>query len=150
MDLFFIMLILISSISTVMKRDVSNSFTLTEYLILYSTIAFFVAMSVLLWKMLVSKEEISIFKKIDISNGFNWLFFMFTIVVIMKMYTGTAKINYLRNVDVDKYIPISQSLTIIVGFALGIAIKRRYPCAEECVGIMSIIIGVALMSMASV
>jgi hypothetical protein len=145
MDLFFIVLIILSSIAYSIQKKALNDLTLIEYWILYSIISFTIAIIILCITKYILKEEVNIIKKINCKNGFNWLFYSSIIAVSLITISTIFQMKYLKNTDLGIFIPVSKTLAIIIGFLIGIIINKEKPCVNQYCGTIFMVIGVLLM-----
>jgi drug/metabolite transporter (DMT)-like permease len=127
MDLFFIILVLLSTIAYSIEKKVLKDLTLIEFWVLYTILSFIIAIVVLCITKYVLKHPTNIIEKINCKNGFNWIFYSLVIVVILISISTIFQMKYLKNND------------------LGIVINNEKPCFNQYCGIVAMIIGVFLL-----
>jgi drug/metabolite transporter (DMT)-like permease len=145
MDLFFIILVLLSTIAYSIEKKVLKDLTLIEFWVLYTILSFIIAIVVLCITKYVLKHPTNIIEKINCKNGFNWIFYSLVIVVILISISTIFQMKYLKNNDLGIFIPVSKTVAIVMGFLLGIIINNEKPCFNQYCGIVAMIIGVFLL-----
>ena len=145
MDLFFIILVLLSTIAYSIEKKVLKDLTLIEFWVLYSILSFITAMVVLCITKYVFKEPTNIIEKINCKNGFNWIFYSLVIAVILISTSTIFQMKYLKNNDLGIFIPVSKTVAIVMGFLLGIVINNEKPCFNQYCGIIAMVFGVFLL-----
>ena len=146
MDLFFVLLVLLSTISYAIQKKVIVNLTLIEFWILYSIISFALAMIFLCLTNTCTTTKINLLDKIKDNNGLNWMVLSLVLIVILTSVSGVCQMKYLEKTDLGVFMTISKSLAIVLAFALGIIINNELPCMKQVCGAAIIIGGVFLIS----
>jgi drug/metabolite transporter (DMT)-like permease len=145
MDLFFILLVLLSTIAYAIQKKVMIELTLMEFWIIYSIISFALAMLALCITKTCTNQEVNIFSKIKKNSGINWIVLSLFAIVILTSISGVCQMKYLQNTDLGVFMSISKSMAIVLGFLVGIMINNEKPCMTQLAGAGIIIVGVTLI-----
>jgi drug/metabolite transporter (DMT)-like permease len=145
MDLFFIILVLLSTIAYSIQKKVMTEFTLMEFWIIYSIISFSLAMLALCITKTCTNQEVNIFNKIKKNSGINWIVLSLFAIVILTSVSGICQMKYLQKTDLGVFLSVSKSMAIVLGFLVGMMLNNEKPCITQLAGAGIIIAGVALI-----
>lgn len=141
MDLSILLLILIGAVPKILKKQILNSLTVSEYFILFSICMSFMTLGFFLYKTYVKKEKIQLKKAFNSS-----ILPIFAILMVLKFTSIYYKLGIFKKMDVSKYIPIFKSLSIVATIILSVLFLNEKRKPKDIFGIALIVIGVYILN----
>ena len=141
MNWTLILFIVIGAIPNILKKQLLDKLSVTEYFISFSICMAFLTFSLFYYKTYVKKE------KIQLSNVFNSSIFpLFAVIVIMKFISIYYKLGFLKKMDISKYTPIVKSLSIVATILFGVVLLGEKRTMKDLAGSVLIIGGVIMLN----
>ena len=141
MELLILLIILIGVIPNILKKQVLNNLTVTEYFISFSICMSILTLGLFLYKTYIQKE------KIELSNVFgSSVLPLFILIVLMKFFSIYKKLEFLKTMHISTYYPTFKSLSIVLTMLLGIIFLNEKKSVKEWIGAILIVIGVFILN----
>lgn len=141
MNLLILVIILIGVIPNILKKQILNNLTVTEYFISFSICMSILTLSLFLYKTYIQKE------KIELSNVFrSSVLPLFILIVLMKFFSIYKKLGFLKTMQISNYYPTFKSLSIVLTMLLGIIFLNEKKSVKEWIGAILIVIGVFILN----
>ena len=137
----FIIIIIYSIISPILKKKILNYFNKTEYVI---TISIFFSINLFiyyLYKKCYKKEKTNIINKL-INN--KKIILYFTLITVLKYSFIDNKMKYLKLTNLSKFIPQIKSLVILTTFLVGVFYYKEAKKIKDYIGTIFIFMGFIL------
>ena len=141
MNLLILVIILIGVIPNILKKQILNNLTVTEYFISFSICMSILTLSLFLYKTYIQKE------KIELSNVFrSSVLPLFILIVLMKFFSIYKKLGFLKTMQISNYYPTFKSLSIVLTMLLGVIFLNEKKSVKEWIGAILIVIGVFILN----
>lgn len=143
MNLYFLLFALISCVPVLIKKQILKQYSAMDVWLLFSLIAPFIIIPVVIYKAAVKKDKFTFFKKFIKDKKTMPIFIGF---VALSLAIGYFKLYYLKKMDLSRYLPLFKSLRLIFTFLFAIYLIGEKRTTKEYIGFVFLITGILIMN----